>query len=230
MRFGLRPKRHAPTGTRRMSSTAAAASRCWLVVILFVFATQSQSGHALPRNRFFLGSQTTRFSRERVKLGHPHQLPFSNDSNTDSIDSHDTTLEQQRRCRRRQQLRQILVRMDACLGIGFVMMCLQVSETMLKESRIDQKLRDDFGLWILTIRMIAVNHLGLVAGLLVAPPDAAVKIATIFWALLGGVSWVFLFLWEETPYFWLFTGLVPAVIGVHVHCWPRETKGQKQNT
>lgn len=93
---------------------------------------------------------------------------------------------------------------------------------------------DDFGLWIFTtlaVRMMAVNHMGLVAGLLVAPPDAAVKMATIFWALLGSsISWVMLYLREETPpYFWLFTGLITAVIGVHVYCWPRVTKDQQQN-
>ena len=69
----------------------------------------------------------------------------------------------------------------------------------------------------LAVRMVAVNHYGYVAGLLAAPPERAIKVATGFLVLGGAVIVYAGQLWLDTaPAFWSCTALTTAMIGAHV--------------
>ena len=69
----------------------------------------------------------------------------------------------------------------------------------------------------LAVRMVAINHYGYVAGLLAAPPERAIQVATGF-LVLGGAVVVFAGqLWLDTaPAYWSCTLLTTAMIGAHV--------------
>ena len=67
------------------------------------------------------------------------------------------------------------------------------------------------------VSVVAVNHYGYVAGLLAAPPERAIKVATGF-LMLGGAVVVYAGqLWLDTaPAYWSCTALTTAMIGAHV--------------
>ena len=65
--------------------------------------------------------------------------------------------------------------------------------------------------------LVAINHYGYVAGLLAAPPERAIRVATGFLVLGGAVIVYAGQLWLDTaPAFWSCTALTTAMIGAHV--------------
>ena len=69
----------------------------------------------------------------------------------------------------------------------------------------------------LAVRMVAINHYGYVAGLLAAPPERAIRVATGFLVLGGAVIVYAGQLWLDTaPAYWSCTALTTAMIGAHV--------------
>ena len=121
------------------------------------------------------------------------------------------------RARERRRRREALLRFDAGVGVlyatGFLLFPGRTLALFFAYD-VDDALRPFLHL---AVRMVAVNHYGYVAGLLAAPPERAIKVATGFLVLGGAVIVYAGQLWLDTaPAFWSCTALTTAMIGAHV--------------
>ena len=121
------------------------------------------------------------------------------------------------RARERRRRREALLRFDAGVGVlyatGFLLFPGRTLALFFAYD-VDDALRPFLHL---AVRMVAINHYGYVAGLLAAPPERAIKVATGF-LVLGGAVVVFAGqLWLDTAAaYWSCTLLTTAMIGAHV--------------
>ena len=148
-------------------------------------------------------SRHSKFSRRRVIL-----------HNTQQINEFPSHVSQSTNVDRR---RKWLLRMDSIIGIlyatGFFLFPGQTLSLFFQY---------DFDASIQTflhmaVRMIAINHLGYVAGLLTAPPEQAIRVATGF-LTIGGIFVVYYgqAKLETAALFWSCTILTTALIVAHL--------------
>ena len=150
---------------------------------------------AFPRRRPL--SNKTVYSRERVKL---QQSPLTETAVRSPPIS-----------------REALIKFHAVIGIlystGFFLFPGQTLSLFFRYD-FDPSIK---GFLHLAVRMIAINHLGYVAGLLAAPPERAIRVATGFLAM-GGAFVVYYgqAKLQTAALFWSCTVLTTAMILAHV--------------
>jgi hypothetical protein len=156
---------------------------------------------AFPKRRL-VNTSTTEFSRERVKLSHQK----SNEAVGPATPQRAEIIS-----------RTAILRFDALVGIvyatGFFLFPNKTL-SLFFEYEFDPSIR---AFLHLAVRMIAVNHVGYVAGLLAAPPEHAIKVATGF-LTFGGAIVVYCgqAKLKTTAAFWTCTILTSAMIVAHV--------------
>jgi len=174
---------------------------CRVPLFLLVVACCFYQTTAFPKRRL-VNSSKTEFSRERVKLSH-----HESDKAVGSATAQRTEIIS----------RTTLLRFDALVGIvyatGFFLFPAKTL-SLFFEYEFDPSIR---AFLHLAVRMIAVNHLGYVAGLLAAPPEHAIKVATGF-LTFGGAFVVYYgqAKLKTAAAFWTCTILTSAMIVAHV--------------
>ena len=178
-----------------------------LMLLGFVMLIINPMVLAFPKKRLALASDKTEFSRERVKLQQQQQqsptaddLSFCPEPLRSSLISRDT-----------------LIKFDVLVGViyatGFLLFPGRTLSLFFQydfDPSITKFLH-------MAVRMIAINHLGYLAGLLSSPPKNAIRIATAF-LTIGGAFVVYYgqIQLETATAFWCCTILTSMLILLHL--------------
>lgn len=163
-------------------------------------------GYSLPTTRS-IDSRKTRFSRERVKLRISNRRT---DDATALVNAQTPSVASRRN---------VLLKVDAIIGLiyasAFFIFPAQTLGVFFKYD-FDPSIQDFL---CVAVRMIAINHLGYVAGLLSAPPEKAIRIATSF-LVVGGAAVVYYgqATLDTQLAFWSCTVMTTALILAHLAC------------
>jgi len=183
---------------------------CAYLVVLLTFVTcLVEPCCAFPKTTSAINSSTTKFSRQRVILKSDKHKRASAAESSSSVVA------------KRQQRRKTLLQIDTIIGMvyatGFFLFPRRTLEVFFNYPLEYNDPSLPPGFWNLVVRMIAINHMGYIAGLLLAPPELAIRVATAF-LTLGGAFVVYYgqAQLDTATMFWSCTVLTTLLVAAHL--------------